>query len=103
MVTAFVAREPIPAGTPGSVISELIEEKDIPRAYLQPGALEDLAAVTDQFTTRTIMPGQTLTTSDFGQVGETEGRLPIPKGHEAVAIATSLDGGLGNTPSPATR
>ncbi len=100
MVTAFVALEPIAAGTPGSVIVDVTEEKEIPRAYLQPGALEDLAAVTEQFTTRTIVPGQTLTTSDFGQVGESEGRLPIPKGHEAVAIATSIDGGLGQYAQP---
>jgi pilus assembly protein CpaB len=103
VVTAFVAREPIAAGTPGSALSEVIEEKDIPRAYLQPGALEDIGTVVDQFTTRTIVPGQTLTTTDFGQVGQSEGRLPIPKGHEAVAIATTLDGGLGQYATPGDR
>jgi pilus assembly protein CpaB len=101
VVTAFVASEAIPAGTPGSVISEVVEEKDIPRAYLQPGALvDDLSAVIEKFTIRQIVPGQTLTATDFGQVGESEGRLPIPKGHEAVAIATSLDGGLGQYAQP---
>jgi pilus assembly protein CpaB len=102
-VTAFVARESIPAGTPGSAIEALVERRDIPRAYLQPGALENIASVASQFSLRTVAPGQTLTANDFGKVGATRGRLPIPKGHEAIAIATTLDGGLGQYAQPGDR
>ncbi|MEX2458021.1 MAG: Flp pilus assembly protein CpaB [Actinomycetota bacterium] len=103
MVTAYVATATIPAGTPGSQIGELTTTKRFPRAYLQPNALGELGAVDSQFTLRQITQGQTLTQTDFGEVGASAGRLPIPRGHEAVAIATTLDGGLGEYAQPGDR
>jgi pilus assembly protein CpaB len=103
MVSAYVARTAIAAGIPGSAIAEQIEEKQVPREYLAPGALGTLDEVGGKFTLRTIVPGQTLTASDFGSVGQSRGRLPIPKGYEAVAIATSLDGGVGEYAAPGDR
>jgi Flp pilus assembly protein CpaB len=103
VVTAYVATEAISAGTPGSAIAAQIEEKDIPRAYLAPGALTSLDSVHGQYTTRAVLPGQTLTASDFGTVGQTRGRLPIPKGYEAVSLATTIDGGVASYAAPGDR
>lgn len=103
LVTAYVAKEPIPAGTPGKAVATLIEEREIPRAYLAPAALESIDTVGAQYTLRQILAGETLTANDFGTVGQSEGRLPIPKDHEAVAIATTLDGGLGQYATPGDR
>jgi pilus assembly protein CpaB len=103
MVTAYAARETIPAGIPASSVAGFVEQTDVPRAYLAPGALTTLNGIDGQFTVRRILPGQTLTATDFGTVGASRGQLPIPKGYEAVAIATSLDGGLAHYAAPGDR
>jgi pilus assembly protein CpaB len=100
MVPAYVATQSIPAGTSGSVLTDLVERRDIPKAYVAPGAVGSIDQVAGEFALREIPAGDTLTAGDFGTAGETVSRLAIPRGYEAVAVATTVDGGLAEYAAP---
>lgn len=104
MITTLVAQEAIAAGTPAMTIQEIVDPAEIPLRYAPEGAVADVAALEGLFATERIDPGETLLSSMFSTAGTTEaGRLAIPKGKEAIAVTTSLPGGLAQYLAPGDR
>lgn len=87
-VQVLVATAGIPAGTTGAAVTEsgAVELKTLPAASVPPGALSDLAPVTDLVTVSSIFQGQVLLQPMFGSQVQTAGGLTLPEGKLAVAI-----------------
>ncbi|MGH2723196.1 MAG: Flp pilus assembly protein CpaB [Actinomycetota bacterium] len=94
-VTTLVAGEDIAAGTPGGSLEPMVQATEIPARYAPEGAVADLRQVEGLFATEAIRPGETLLASMFSAAGATRGgQLAIPEGTEAIAVTTSVAGGL---------
>lgn len=103
VIPVYVATRTIPAGTPGSSVDSMVKLDRVPQRYAAPRAITDLGPYAGQFTTHEIQAGATLTAFDFASFGASRGKLPIPKGHEAVAVAVPLDTGLAYYAAPGDR
>lgn len=83
----FVATKPIPSGTKGSEISTFVEVKQIPTLAVVPGAITDLAEVTDLATTAEIAVGEQLISTRFGEPGTTStGEVDVPEGLQQITV-----------------
>lgn len=99
-IRTFVATRDIAAGTPASETAKLVEPATVPRRYAPPGAISDLRSVDGQFLAQRVGKGETLTAAHFAAFGATRGRLPIPKGKEAIAVGVPLDSGVAQYAMP---
>jgi Flp pilus assembly protein CpaB len=68
-VTVLVATEPMPKGSSGDVIAKkgLYETTGLEREQVKDGAITDPASLRGQVAKHEIVPGQQLTTADFGK------------------------------------
>lgn len=100
MTTVMVASSAIPTGTGAGDAVAMATATKVPARYARPGSIAKLEEVGGQFTVRRIEPGETLSTRDFASAATTTGELAIPAGREAMAVAVSIDGGVGRYPRP---
>lgn len=100
LVPVLIAQGTIDAGTPGTEVRDLVRRTEVPGKYAAPGAISDVTEILSRFAVEQIERGETLTESQFAVAGATKGRLPIPKGKEAVAIAINLDPGVASYVAP---
>lgn len=100
LIPVFVADETILAGTLGSEVEGMVTQTEVPERYAAPAAVTEIAAILQQVTVERIDPGETLTATQFATAGSTRGRLPIPKGREAMAMAINLDPGVAGYVAP---
>lgn len=63
--TAFFASEPIPAGTSGDMLSQLVEVRSLPSDLLPDGAVSDLTTLDDLVAGASILPGEILVSERF--------------------------------------
>jgi pilus assembly protein CpaB len=88
-VQVLVATTGITAGTTGAAISEAgsVELTTLPAASVPPGALSDLAPVTDLVAIGSIFQGQVLLQPMFGTQVESSGGLSLEEGQMAVSVS----------------
>lgn len=102
-INVYLATRTIPAGTSGIGVGAMVRRDRVPARYAPPGAIVDLRPFAEQFTTEQIEAGETLALRQFAAFGASRGRLPIPKGHEAVAVQVPLDSGVALYARPGDR
>ncbi|MCF6734418.1 RcpC/CpaB family pilus assembly protein [Blastococcus sp. KM273129] len=87
-VTVLVAEAPIPAGTPGSALAELVGTELLPAKAALPGRVTDLASLADRVATVDLAPGEQLLDSRFERPGDLQapGTVPVPEGLQEVSI-----------------
>ena len=96
----WVASRDLPGGTPGADVRAALERRRVPAAYARPGAVADPTALDGRFLTAPLAAGDTLTERDLAAAGATKGRLPVPAGMEAVAVAATPEGAAGRYAEP---
>jgi pilus assembly protein CpaB len=93
-VLVFVADKPIEAGTSGlnAANLKLVKEKMVPRDAAVPGAVRSLQQIQSSYAAVDIVKGEQLLLNRWVGAEEVGGRrlLPIPKGHQAVAVELDL-------------
>jgi len=101
-VTAFVAKDNIPADTSAdSALSQgLIAKTSIPRKVLAEGAITTLEQIRGQVATVTILKGEQIVAARFAAVAEASGLLPIPAGRQAVTVQTDIPPAVGGFVQP---
>ncbi len=87
-VEVLVADAPIPAGTPGTALSELVRREVLPAKAALPGRVTDLAALADGVASVDLQPGEQLLASRFPRPDELQapGTVPVPSGLQEVSI-----------------
>lgn len=101
--TVYVVRQAIPAGTPGRDLAGAVEATEMPRRLVPGDVVTDLATVQGLVTVGRLDEAEPLRARDFAAAGVTRGALAIPQGKEAVAVAITVDGGVGRYPQPGDR
>ncbi len=92
-VKVVVAKENIPRLT--RLDETLVEEREIPREFVQPGALGGLKEVLRQVNTAPILKGEQVLGTKLAAYGvETGLAIKVPKGLRAVTIAVNYVSGL---------
>ena len=100
MTTVLVASGAIPTGLAAGDAAAMATVEKVPARFARPGAIASLDEVEGQFTVRRVEAGETLSARDFASAATTAGALAIPAGREAMAVAVSIDGGVGRYPRP---
>lgn len=101
-VTAFIAKENIPADTPAdaALSSGLIAKTSIPRKVLADGAISNLEQIRGQVAATTIFKGEQIVAGRFAAAADLAGLLPIPAGRQAVTVQTDLPPAVGGFVQP---
>jgi pilus assembly protein CpaB len=92
-VAVFVVRQPIPAGTEGTLAraQNLIVQQQIPREFRPPTALTDLSTIDGKVANLDLAPGQVVTSNMFVDTQLSSATLADRLGANEVAITVSLD------------
>ncbi|MGY1724642.1 Flp pilus assembly protein CpaB [Blastococcus sp. SYSU DS0533] len=87
-VEVLVAEAPIPAGTTGSALTELVGTALLPAKAALPGRVTDLTALADRVATVDLAPGEQLLDSRFERPGDMQapGTVPVPDGMQEVSV-----------------
>lgn len=87
-VEVLVADAPIPAGTPGAALAELVRREVLPAKAALPGRVTDLAPLADGVASVDLQPGEQLLASRFPRPDELQapGTVPVPSGLQEVSI-----------------
>lgn len=99
-VEVWAATRDLPAGTPGAEVVAALEARSLPAAYARPGAVTGPVTAEGRYLTAPLAAGDTLTDGALAAAGDTRGRLPVPTGMEAVAVAATADGAAGRYAAP---
>ena len=87
-VEVLVAEAPIPAGTPGAALGDLVRVDVLPAKAALPGRVTDLASLADRVSTVDLAAGEQLLGSRFAGPEEARvpGTVPVPEGMQEVSI-----------------
>ena len=103
LVTALVAEQQIPAGTPASDIEDFVATEQVPAKIAPEGVIADLVQVQGQLVAADIFPGETLVAGRFVQPDQftaRRGAVEVPEGLLEVTIAMSQEQFIGGVPVP---
>ena len=103
LVTALVATQQIPAGTPVADIADFVETEQVPEKIAPEGVLADLVQVQGQVVAADIIEGETLVAGRFveaDQFSARRGSVEVPEGLLEVTIALSQEQFIGGVPVP---
>ena len=106
LVTALVAEQQIPAGTPVADIESFVTTEQIPAKIAPEGVIADLVQVQGQLASADIFPGETLVAGRFVQPDQftaRRGAVEVPEGLLEVTIAMSQEQFIGGVPVPGDR
>jgi pilus assembly protein CpaB len=91
--TVLVVVERIPAGTPGAQVGERVEEREIPAAYVAPGAVGDRELLDGLVALVALEPGEQMIGTRWGAATDligNGGRVEAPEGSQQVSLALGL-------------
>jgi pilus assembly protein CpaB len=103
LVTALVAEQQIPAGTPVADIEDFLTTEQIPEKIAPEGVIADLVQVQGQLVASDIFAGETLVAGRFvepEQFSARRGAVEVPEGLLEVTIAMSQEQFIGGVPVP---
>jgi pilus assembly protein CpaB len=87
-VEVLVADQPIPEGTSGNALADLVRTEALPEKAAVTGRVTDLAALADQVATVDIQPGEQLLASRFAdpQSLRAPGTVEVPAGKSELSV-----------------
>ena len=103
LVSALVADERIPAGTPVSDLSEFVRTEEVQEKVAPEGIIADLNQVQGQVTANDIGEGEILNTGRFvtpDNFSASGGNVEVPEGLLEVTVAMSQEQFIGGVPVP---
>jgi pilus assembly protein CpaB len=88
LVQVLVVDSPIPAGTPGSELAELVRTDTVPAKAAVDGRVTDLDELIGRLAVTDLLPGEQLLTGRFQRPGQlqTPGTVAVPEGLQEVSI-----------------
>jgi pilus assembly protein CpaB len=87
-VEVLVAAQPIPEGTPGSQLADLVRTELLPAKAALPDRVTDLAELADQVATVDVLAGEQLVTARFSSPDDLPqaGAVEVPEGLQEVSV-----------------
>jgi pilus assembly protein CpaB len=87
-VQVLVADQPIPAGTTGKALAELVRWEVLPEKAALPGRVTDLSALADLSASVDLEPGEQLLTSRFAdpESAQAPGTVAVPAGKSELSV-----------------
>ena len=87
-VQVLVAAQPIPAGTSGDQLAELVRTEAVPAKTAVEGRVTDLASLSGRVATVEILPGEQLLAARFAQPDDLKapGTVAVPAGLQEVSV-----------------
>jgi len=101
-VLVLVAKDTIPQGTSAEDASSkgLFTQENIPQQFVPPNAVGDVAQIKGQVAQVTIVKGEQIVSSRWGQPGTVGTGLPIPNGNVAMSVQVDLVPGVAGFVQP---
>ena len=97
LATVLQVTRPVPAGTKAEELDGYVEQVELPKAAVAPGALSDLATVSGLQTTAKLELGEQVIRARFGKPGtKTKDPLSsVPTGLQEISVALSAERRVG--------
>jgi pilus assembly protein CpaB len=97
LVSVIVVDQSVPAGSPANRLAGSLTTKKMPRAFVPDGVVTDLAALGDEVTNASLVPGEPLLRSRFGVAEKSVSKTDVPAGMQRLDLlldAPRVPGGL---------
>ena len=93
LAEVFVITDPVPRGTPGEAINDLVEVKSIPALAIQPDIVTNLDDLAGLVATADLLPGDQLVNGRFADPQDLAGSgdAVLPEGTQEVTIALPVE------------